>query len=80
MIRDGKKVRRSVDVSGYVFSYDGKNASMITDAGVTLTDIKPIDDLVIVDPELWVEVDSFNMDIVDFMKRVSPCQGHDNQQ
>lgn len=66
-IKQGKKVRPINHLSGgYIFSYDGIMASMVTDSGKTITNIQPIDDFINSHKEgTYKIVDAFSMDTND---------------
>lgn len=63
MLKEGKKMRRPWQ-NGYLFSYDGVMASMVTEDGKTLTAFKPISDLVISEQDEWEEAAAFRMQII----------------
>ena len=68
-IKDGKKVRRkgSQNQNGYLFSYDGIMASVVTNDGETQADFKMIDDLVIPDTDDYIIVDAYTMPIEELV-------------
>lgn len=70
-IKEGKKVRREIpaypDIGGYIFSYDGVMASVVTNEGKTIKDFKMIDKLVLPEGDFYNVVESVNFSIEDFI-------------
>ena len=73
-IKKGHRIRSSdpssflPSKSGYFFSYDGLMVSVITDEGKTESDFELIDKLDLPSGGSYEIVDSFNMEIDDFLE------------